>query len=137
MSSFGSMDIGRTGVGFASNWIDSIAHNLANTSTVVAGGQEPFRAIKPVATELRGGPFAPTGSGVAVGAQLRQGGQPGIQHDPTNPLADAEGNVTLPVVEMGSEMVDLMIAQRHYQVNMRTVQSAREAYQTALRLGGN
>jgi flagellar basal-body rod protein FlgC len=44
--------------------------------------------------------------------------------------------VTMPHVDMGAQMVDLMIAQRSYQANIRTVQSAKEAYESALRLGG-
>lgn len=135
MSSFGAMQIGRTGVGFANHWIDSIAHNLANANTPSAPGEEPFRAQRPVAQATRGGPFADSGSGVHLAAKLLQEGDPTYVNDPTHPMADADGNVAMPVMDMSGQMVDLMIAQRHYQANMRTVQSAREAYQAALRLG--
>jgi flagellar basal-body rod protein FlgC len=135
MTTFGAMEIGRTGVGFANHWIDSIAHNLANANTAVAPGEEPFRALRPVAMPLTGGPFAASGSGVHMAAQVRQGGDPTIVNSPGHPLADPNGNVSMPVMDTSGQMVDLMIAQRHYQANMRTVQSAREAYQSALRLG--
>ena len=136
MSTFGAMQIGRTGVGFANHWIDSIAHNMANANTPTAPGEEPFRAMRPVAQATRGGPFADSGSGVHLAAKLRQAGDPALVADPTHPLADADGYVAMPVMDMSGQMVDLMMAQRHYQANMRTVQSAREAYQSALRLGG-
>lgn len=135
MSTFGAMEIGRTGVGFANHWLDSIAHNLANANTAMPPGQEPFRAIRPVAAPLTGGPFAANGSGVQMAAQVRQGGDPTLVNDPSHPMADENGNVGMPVMDMSGQMVDMMIAQRHYQANMRTVQSAREAYQSALRLG--
>ncbi|MFA9446411.1 flagellar basal body rod protein FlgC [Egicoccus sp. AB-alg6-2] len=134
--SFSSMNIGRTGVGFAHNWLDAIAHNIANANTETTPGQEPFRALQLVARPLGGGPFASTGSGVYVAQQVRAGGDPALAYDPANPLADADGMVAKPVVELGSQMVDMMIAQRSYQANLRTVESAKEAYQAALRLGG-
>lgn len=136
MSGFGAMSIGRTGVGFAHNWLDTIAHNIANVSTVTTPGEEPFRAIRPVAQPLGGGPFGANGSGVVVGAQVREAGDPALVHDPANPLADEAGYVAQPVVDLGSQMTDLLLAQRHYQSNLRTVEAAREAYQSALRLGG-
>ena len=135
MSMFSAMDIGRTGVGFTNQWIDTIAHNMANVSTVNAPGEEPFRALRPVAQTLTGGPFAPTGSGVVTGAQVRDEGEPARVHDPTHQMADEDGIVTMPLVDMGGQMTDLMIAQRSYQANLRTIESAREAYQSALRLG--
>lgn len=135
MTTFGAMEIGRTGVGFANHWIDMIAHNMANANTASAPGEDSFRALRPVVRPLEGGPYAANGSGVHLAGQLEEGGDANLVQDPTNPLADADGNVAMPVMDMSGQMVDLMIAQRHYQANMRTVQSAREAYQSALRLG--
>jgi len=136
MTTFTAINIGRTGVGFAHHWIDSIAHNLANANTVTATDEEPFRALRPVATPLTNGPHARSGSGVVVGAQVREEGEAPITNDPNHPLADEDGNVQQPLMDVSGQMTDMIIAQRHYQANMRTVESAREAYQTALRLGG-
>lgn len=134
-TTFSAMDIGRTGVGFSHHWLDTIAHNLANSNTVTAPGEEPYRAIRPLARPNMGGPFASTGSGVHVAAQVRQAGDPDLTYSPEHPLADENGLVARPVMDTVGMMSDLIIAQRHYQANVRTVQSAREAYEAALRLG--
>ena len=134
--SFAAMDIGRTGVGFAHHWLDTIAHNIANASTATPPGEEPFRALRPVARPLGAAPFAETGSGVVTAGQVRAEGEPPRTYDPTHPMADEDGLVTMPLVDIGAQMVDLMIAQRSYQTNLRTIESAKEAYQAALRLGG-
>lgn len=134
-TTFAAIDIGRTGAGFANHWIDTIAHNLANANTSVPAGQEPFRALKPVVAPLSGGPYAVSGSGVHLAATVRAEGEAPAVYDPAHPHADADGMVTMPLVDTGGEMVDLMIANRHYQASIRTIQSAREAYQAALRLG--
>lgn len=134
MGAFSAIDVGRTGVGFARYWMDTVAHNLANTNTVNDPGEEPFRARLVVAQALRG-QITPTGSGVAVRALVNDDTEPARVHDPAHPLADPEGYVTLPVVDLAGQMSDLMIANRTYQANLRTIDTGREAYQAALRLG--
>ncbi|MCC5948851.1 MAG: hypothetical protein JJT89_10390 [Nitriliruptoraceae bacterium] len=134
-TTFSAIDIAKTGAGFANHWIDQVAHNMANLNTATAEGEEPFRAFKLVAAPLRGGPFAPTGSGVYTAAQVRSDAPANVVYDPGHPLANDDGMVQMTNVDMGGEMIDLMIANRHFQANIRTVQSAREAYQSALRLG--
>lgn len=136
MTTFSAMAIGRTGAGFAHHWIDTIAHNIANVETRTATDGEPFRAVHLAAQPLGSSPFAPTGSGVVVGGQYEVEGDPALLHDPDHPLADEDGYVQAPMVDLGGQMTDLLIAQRSYQANLRTVQSAKEAYETALRLGG-
>jgi flagellar basal-body rod protein FlgC len=135
MTTFSALQIGRTGVGFAHHWLDMVAHNLANANTTTAPDEEPFRALRPLARPLDGGPFADTGSGVYTAAQVRDGGDPPLVHDPAHPLADEDGLVAKPVMDTSGQMVDLMLAHRHYQANLKTIESAREAYQSALRLG--
>lgn len=134
-STFSMMDIGRTGVGFSRYWMDTISHNLANVNTVNPAGEEPFRARMVAARALGGEPFAPTGSGVAVGAVLEDETEAARHHDPANPLADEDGFVTMPVVDMAGQMTDLILANRSYQLNLKTIETGREAYQAALRLG--
>lgn len=135
MSAFSSMNIGRTGVGMAHHWLDKISHNLANANTVTSTDEEPFRAIRQVVRPLDGGPFAATGSGVHTAGITRDGSDPVHTFDPGHALADEDGMVQQAVVDTGAQMVDMIVAQRHYQVNMRTVSSAHEAYKAALQLG--
>jgi flagellar basal-body rod protein FlgC len=134
MDAFSTLDIARTGVGFSRYWMDVIAHNIANVSTVRPAGEEPFRARFVVAQSL-GDQTAPTGSGVEVGAVQEDQSQPPTIFDPTSPLADERGYVTQPVVDLGGQMVDLMQANRTYQLNLKAIETAREAYQSALRIG--
>ncbi len=135
MTPFSAMDIGRTGVGMAHHWMDKIAHNLANSNTITSPDEEPFRAMRQVVQPLDDGPFARTGSGVHTVGELRDDTDPVLTYDPSHPLADEDGLVQQPVVDTGAQMVDMMLAQRHYQANLRSVSGAHEAYQAALRLG--
>lgn len=141
MSTFSAIDVGRTGVGFARYWMDSLAHDMANVNTVRGPGEEPFRARLVVAQALgRGAPAAtasagPAGGGVAVRAVVENGADPARVYDPAHALADDDGYVTMPVVDLAGAFSDLIIANRAYQANLRTIETGREAYQSALRLG--
>ena len=52
-----------------------------------------------------------------------------------DPLADENGLVQLSQVDVATEMTDLIVASRHYQMNLRVVTAAEEAYEAALQIG--
>jgi flagellar basal-body rod protein FlgC len=133
MSTFSGIDIANTGLGFNKYWLDTVAHNLANTNTLRPGDEDPFRARVVVAQPLDG-PFA-DGSGVAVRDVLEQEGDPAMVYAPQHPLADEDGYLVRPVVDLAAQMTDLMIAQRAYQTNARSMQASKEAYEVALQIG--
>jgi flagellar basal-body rod protein FlgC len=58
-----------------------------------------------------------------------------LAYDPTNPLADAEGMVKRPDIDLGDQMSQLIMAQRGYQANAAVVDRAKESYQAALQIG--
>ena len=136
LGTFGTIDVATTGVTFSRYWLDTLAHNLANVNTVNPAGEEPFRARYLRAEERIGG--RATG-GPGEGVQLKeitvaQGDAP-VVYDPQNPLANEDGYVTRAVVDMAGNMSDLIVAQRSYTMNIRVVQAAKEAYESALRIG--
>ena len=126
---FGALDTAATGVGLGRTMLDVISNNVANMNTVRPAGEAPFRASLVVA-QAQGGT-----EGVAVTGLVEQGGAPDVVYDPENPLADAEGYVTRPKVDMTEEMTNMMMAQRLYQANLSVMQQARDSYQQALRIG--
>jgi len=129
MGAFDTIDIAATGVGVSQIWMETLAHNLSNVNTVRAGDQEPFRALYVHARGRSGG------DGVDAVELLRAEGDPALVYDPGHPLADADGYVVQPVVDVAGQMADLILAQRSYQMNLRVIQSGEEAVQAALQIG--
>ena len=129
MSMFGAMDTAATGVGLGRVWMDVIADNVANANTVRPAGEAPFRASTVVATA------SSDLSGVRVDALAPQGGAPEVVFDPDNPLADPEGYVVRPKVDLSQEMTNLLMANRMYGANLAVMQQARDSYQSALQIG--
>ncbi len=134
MGTWDGLHIGQRGMGFAKYWLDTLAHNIANVNEVRPTDEEPFRARLVVAAELRDR-FTAKGAGIAVRGIVEDQGDPTQVYDPDNPLADDEGYVLSPVVDLAQNMTNLLIANRTYGINARAIHSAREAYQSALRIG--
>ncbi len=126
---FNALDTAASGVTLSRVWMDATSDNVANVNTVRPAGEEPFRARLVVAqsrTVLRG---------VDAVAIEEQQGDPEIVYDPDNPLADPEGYVTRPKVDLSQEMTNMLMASRLFQANISVMQQARETYASALRIG--
>jgi flagellar basal-body rod protein FlgC len=129
MSMFGALDAASTGVTLGRTWMDVISDNVANANTVRPAGQQPFRASLVVAQSAQGT------DGVNVAGIVQEGGAPDVVYDPENPLADAQGNVTHPKVDLTEEMTNMLMASRLYQANLSVMQQARDSYAQALKIG--
>jgi flagellar basal-body rod protein FlgC len=62
-------------------------------------------------------------------------GEGRLVYEPDHELADANGYVRYPDIDLGDQMTQLLMAQRGYQANLATVERATNAYQSALQLG--
>jgi flagellar basal-body rod protein FlgC len=60
------------------------------------------------------------------------GDQPQMVYDPAHPDANADGYVAMPNIEIITEMVDLMTAQRAYEANITAVESVKQMVDKAL-----
>lgn len=48
-----------------------------------------------------------------------------IEHDPSHPAADADGNVKLPNVDLLTELADMRESNRSYEANLQVIKQAR------------
>jgi flagellar basal-body rod protein FlgC len=129
MALFDAMAASASGMTVMRTWLDSIADNLSNTQTVALPGEDPFRSKLVIASARE------DGLGVQVSAIRDRDETSSPKFDPEHPYADENGMVQYPGIDMGVEMTNMVAAQRAYQANVTALQSARDAYQAALRLG--
>ena len=134
---FPTFNTAASGLGVFRTWMDAVSDNMANLDTVRPTREAAFQARFVEANAVGSGQEAMTGG--PAGAQVTGisfGDANGrLMHDPTNPLADADGMVRYPDIDMGDQMTQLMIAQRGYQANLAVIDRARDAYQQALSIG--
>lgn len=126
---FDAIGIAGTGLTVHRKWLDAVSDNLANANTARSTDDEAFRAQYVLA---RAGDDT---NGVYVAGIERGDGEGRIVHEPDHPLADADGNVRYPDIDLSEQMGSLILAQRGYQVNAAVVDRARESYQAALQIG--
>jgi flagellar basal-body rod protein FlgC len=133
MAIFDTLGISGSGLLAHRKWMDAVSDNMANINTVNPYEDEPFRERLIVAQAVDYG----SGEGGVRVARAEFGGDPEgrIVYEPDHPLANEEGYVRYPDIDMGDQMVQLMMAQRGYQANLAIVERATSAYQAALQLG--
>ncbi|NAZ76402.1 flagellar basal body rod protein FlgC [Kineococcus sp. T13] len=129
MSIFDAIGIAGTGVTVNRKWMDAVSDNLANINTAKRTDEDAFAARYVVATE------AADGKGTQVAGIVTGSTEGRMVYEPEHPLADEQGYVKYPDIDMSTQMTSLMMAQRAYQANLTVVDRAKDAYQAALQLG--
>ncbi len=128
MGAFDALRIAGSSLGMHQTWLDALAHNIANVNTVKASDEDAFQEQLVVAAARPDG-------GVDV-AGLELGDPEGrLTYQPNHPLADAEGYVRLPDMEMSDQMSSLIMAQRGFQASVTTTKHAQDTYAAALQIG--
>ncbi|ROS58378.1 flagellar basal-body rod protein FlgC [Frigoribacterium sp. PhB160] len=129
MPAFDAIGIASTGLTVHRKWLDAVSDNIANVNTVKSMDDTAFQARY---VEVQEGDGT---TGVFVKAD-RYGSEAGrVTYLPDHPLADAEGYVRMPDIDLGAQMGDLIMAQRGYQANAAVVDRAKTAYEAALQIG--
>jgi len=123
--------IGIAGSALTTNrkWLDAISDNIANVNTARRTSEAAFQA-RYIQVEAGEGT-----SGVYVKADLYGDAEGRLAYDPTNPLADEDGMVRMPDIDLAEQMTSLIIAQRAYAANAAVVDRARETYLAGLQIG--
>ena len=132
MSIFGTLGISGSGLMTHRKWLDAVSDNIANVNTVRRTDEDAFQQRMVVAEAVEYG----TGQGGVRVARAEFGDPEGrLVHQPDHPLADDEGYVRYPDIDLGDQMSQMIMAQRGYQANLAVVERATAAYQAALQLG--
>jgi flagellar basal-body rod protein FlgC len=132
MSTFDVLRISGSGLYANRKWMDAVSDNLANLNTATATDKPAFqqRMITVQAADYGSGDGGVRVTGAQFGSAEGR-----VVNEPDNPLADADGNVRYPDIDMGEQMTQLMMAQRSYQANISSIDRATDAYKAALQLG--
>ncbi|MDQ2641819.1 MAG: flagellar basal body rod protein FlgC [Pseudomonadota bacterium] len=140
MSSFKIFDIAGSGMAAQSVRLNTVASNLANAESVSGTAEGAYKAKHPVFEAVRaemaaGKPGVNPGVAVQVTQIMEDSRAPSMRYEPGNPLANAEGYVFAPNVNVVEEMVDMISASRAYQNNVEVLNTSKELLLATLRLG--
>lgn len=126
-----SMGIATSGLRAQAGRMRVISENIANAdSTAQKPGGDPYRRKVPTFTSaLDRSLDART---VALGRVKPDTSAFRLKYEPTNPAADAAGNVKYPNVNSMIEMTDMRSAQRSYEANLNVISATRRMIQRPL-----
>ena len=120
-----------------------IAHNIANANTLKTADGGPYKKQEVIFSSVlnnamrrrRRGSSADTLGGVSVSGLVDSAQPTKRVFDPTSRLADKEGYVTLPNVDVVREMIDMISASRAYEANLAVGKTAKDMISATLSLG--
>ncbi|WP_166980613.1 flagellar basal body rod protein FlgC [Paramicrobacterium fandaimingii] len=126
---FDAIGIAGTGLTVHRKWLDALSDNIANINTATSGDDAAFQEryiVVEAGQETPGVYVAGTALGDAEGR---------LVYEPANPLANDDGYVRYPDIDLGTQMSELILAQRGYQANAAVVDRAKTSYEAALQIG--
>lgn len=137
MSLFNVMEISSTGMKAESVRLNTTASNIANANTVSSSYNETYRARQPVfATELqRAIDGQSMGAGVQVKGIVESDAPLQVEYAPHNPLADENGYIYKPNVNVVEEMANMMSASKAYETNVQVADTTKRIFRRVLQIG--
>lgn len=137
MSLFNVFNITGSGMSAQSMRLNTTASNIANADSVSSSVDETYRARHPVfAAAMQ---EAAAGQDSSVGVQVLgivESDKPlNVEYSPAHPMADKDGFIYKPNVNVIEEMTNMISASRSYQTNVQLAESAKNMLNKTLTLG--
>ena len=134
MSSFRIFDIAGSAMSAQSARLNTVASNLANADAVSGNPDEVYKARLPVFKTLSE-PGSQDSAGVQVLGIVESQAAPEKRYEPGHPLADADGYVYAPNVNVVEEMVDMISATRAYEANVTALNATKSMISSGIEIG--
>jgi flagellar basal-body rod protein FlgC len=141
MSLLNVLNITGTGMSAQSVRLNTTASNIANADSVSSSADQTYRARHPVFAaamqEAAAGQTSNNGSSVGVNVLgVVESDKPlNVEYSPNHPMADKEGFIYKPNVNVIEEMTNMISASRSYQTNVQLAESAKNMLNKTLQLG--
>ena len=133
MSLFNVIDIAASAMAAQSQRLNVVASNLSNADSATSSSGQPYRARQVVFSTA---PVSQQGAaGVKVTGVIEDPSPMKLVYEPKHPLANKEGYVTMPNVNVVEEMVNMISASRSYQNSVDMMNTAKTLLMKTLTLG--
>lgn len=138
MSLFNIFDVSGSAMSAQSVRLNTTASNLANADSASSSLETTYRAREPVFAavmkNLQGG-GDPKSVGVRVAGIVESDAPMETRYEPDNPMANEEGYVFMPNVNVVDEMANMISASRSYQNNVEVLNTSKQLLLATIRLG--
>ncbi|WP_354683255.1 flagellar basal body rod protein FlgC [Cupriavidus necator] len=134
MPAMNIFDVAGSAMAAQSQRMNVTASNLANADSVVSPDGQAYRA-RQVVFGMAPTPGQTDVGGVQVAGVTEDPSPPRMVHNPTHPMANAQGYVVMPNVNPVEEMVNMISASRSYQANVEVLNTAKNMMLKTLTIG--
>lgn len=129
MPSFGIFQVAGSAMAAQSVRLNTVSSNLANADVVAGKAEDAYKPKIPIFEAQK------NAQGVAVREVAESTSAPLKRYQPGHPLADEQGYVFAPNVNVVEEMANMISASRSYQSNLEVVNTAKSLMMRTLNMG--
>src|SRR5690606_3632560 len=137
MSNFTIFSIAGSALTAQSQRMNVAASNLANAESVAGPDGQHYKARQVVfqMQPVHGQGFVQAVGGVRVSQVVESNAPHRMEYNPGHPMADANGYVTKPNVDVVAETVNMISASRSYQANVEVINTTKTLMNRTLTIG--
>ncbi|WP_076540183.1 flagellar basal body rod protein FlgC [Shewanella sp. UCD-KL21] len=137
MSLFNIFNVSGSGMSAQSVRLNTTASNIANANTVSSSVGETYKARHPIfeAEMAKASHQQNNAHSVSVKGIVESDKPLLKEFSPNHPMADNDGFIYKPNVNVMEEMADMISASRSYQMNVQVADAAKSMLQQTLRMG--
>jgi len=139
MSLYNIFDIAGSGMSAQTTRLNLVASNMANADTVSSSTGETYRARQPVFSAVLQNEISNNQQSAAKGVRVAGviESQAPLRHEyaPQHPMANEEGYIFKPNVNIVDEMANMMSASQSYKNNVEMLNTAKQLLQQTLKIG--
>ena len=137
MSLFNIFNVSGSGMSAQSVRLNTTASNIANADAVASSVDETYRARHPIfeAEMAKANHQQQSSQSVAVKGIVESDAPLQKEYSPNHPMADGDGFIYKPNVNVMEEMANMISASRSYQMNVQVAEAAKSMLQQTLRIG--
>ncbi|AQS38921.1 flagellar basal-body rod protein FlgC [Shewanella psychrophila] len=137
MSLFNIFNVAGSGMSAQSVRLNTTASNLANADSVSSSVDKTYRARHPIfeAEMAKASHQQQSSQSVAVKGIVESDAPLLKEYSPNHPMADGDGFIYKPNVNVMEEMANMISASRSYQMNVQVAEAAKSMLQQTLRIG--
>lgn len=141
MSLFRVMDIAGSALGAQTIRMNTTASNMANANSASSSIEQTYKARHPIFSQLLDefsfdeDASAGASSGVKVDGIIESDAPLREEYNPHHPLANEDGYIFMPNVNVIEEMANMISASRSYQTNVEIMDASKQMLQRTLTLG--
>ncbi|MDY0136318.1 MAG: flagellar basal body rod protein FlgC [Thiomicrospira sp.] len=135
MSLFNIMDISGTGMHVQTVRLNTVASNMANVDSISSNAETTYRSKQPVFQTIMNQLTGEPKGGVRIKEVVESPAPLKMEYLPNHPMANEEGYIFRPNVNVVEEMANMMSASKTYETNVEVMNTSKQLLLRTIQLG--